>query len=693
MSLTIGYQHSAAVAHRSLVASDAEATKSLAKLASGLRVVSAQDDAASLAIGSRIKSEVAAYRQAQINIGQASSLLQVADGAASNISDIVNRMRSLAVQSANETISSAERSMINTEFLALRSEIDRTAADAAYNGQGLIDESGIVYSIRSDAEHGEITLDGRVIGLGDSFTQRELESGRVAYNHAGGGTLTDDIVVSIANADGGALGVVTGELDFEDFQDDEYNASDYLAPINASTAYARGGDGAGVMVAVIDSGVDIDHADLDDNLVDHTVVLGLDVGDDDNNPDDDSAAADHGTHVAGIVGAESNDSGTMGVAFEADILAIKVAHTDGTFDDQDVADAINKAVTEFTNAGAAGVINLSLGVSASAAVTAAINNAIANDVVIVAAAGNYRGNPDPDLDALSVEPLYPANYASLGATNILAVGATDFSNEVASFSHLAGDAIDYFVTAPGVDVVSTTNDGGTGTKSGTSMASPVVAGAAAVLRQMFPSLSATEIVSLIATTTNDLGDVSADQFYGQGLVDLAKASVPQRSINFNVTAGEVAELDAASVSPDADYDDPYDALFTKFQFAVGTGVQTDDRLTMRISAMTASALSLNDLSLDDRGASNAAIDQLDAAITTLNIARAAIGAFQNRLGFAGQNLATTVENIEASRSSLLDLDVAAEMSRFAAQQVVMQAGVSMLAQANQIPRNLMRLFG
>lgn len=694
MSLTIAYQHTAAVSHRMLKESDEATTRSLAKLSAGTRVLAAKDDAAALAIGSRMKAEIGAFRQAQVNAGQASSLLQIADGAAASISDILTRMKTLAVQSAADTISSTERSMINTEFLALRAEIDRTAADAAFNGQGLVDHSGIVYTIRSDATEGEITLNGAAIGLGDSFTQRDLEAGLIAYNHAGEATLTDDVIVSIANADGSALGVVTGEGDFADFEDDEYFNSDFLSSISASTAYARGGTGAGVMVAVIDTGVDLDHTDLDDNLVDHTVVLGLDVGDDDDIPEDDSAEADHGTHVAGIVGAERNGSGTMGVAFESDILAVKVALSDGSFTTQEVADGINKAVDEFNNAGVAGVINLSLGFTGfDATITAAINNAIANDVVVVAAAGNFRNNADPDLAALGDEPLFPANFASLGAQNILAVGATDFSNDIASFSHLAGDAIDFFVTAPGVDVTSTTNDGGTGVKSGTSMASPVVAGSAAVLRQMFPDLSATEIVSLIATTTTDLGDVSADQFFGQGLVNLSKATAPQTTISFNVSAGEVETLDETAVSATSSYDDPFDNLFTQFSFAVGTGVETDDRLTMQLSALTASALNIADLSLDDIDAADAALEQLDGAIDALNVARAAVGAFQNRLGFAAQNLSTTIENMESSRSTLLDLDVASEMSRFTALQVVSQAGVSMLAQANQVPRQLMQLMG
>ena len=106
-------------------------------------------------------------------------MLQIADGAAASISDVLSRMKTLAVQSSSDQISNTERAMINTEFVALRSEIDRTASDADFNGQGLVDHSGIVYTIRSDATEGEITLNGRNIGLGDSFNQSDLESGAV----------------------------------------------------------------------------------------------------------------------------------------------------------------------------------------------------------------------------------------------------------------------------------------------------------------------------------------------------------------------------------------------------------------------------------------------------------------------------------------------------------------------------------
>ena len=80
------------------------------------------------------------------------------------------------------------------------------------------------------------------------------------------------------------------------------------------------------------------------------------------------------------------------------------------------------------------------------------------------------------------------------------------------------------------------------------------------------------------------------------------------------------------------------------------------------------------------------------AVDTLNTARATVGAAQNRLEFASDNLATTIENTEAARSSLLDLDVASEMTMFTSKQILVQSGVSMLAQANQMPQALLKLF-
>ena len=114
MALNAISNYAANVAHRNLQVSDAQATSSLAKLSSGTRVVSAKDDAASLAIGSRLRSQVSTLRQASVNAGQGVSMLQIADGAMAKVNDVLIRMKTLAVQAGSGQLSGTERAMLNT---------------------------------------------------------------------------------------------------------------------------------------------------------------------------------------------------------------------------------------------------------------------------------------------------------------------------------------------------------------------------------------------------------------------------------------------------------------------------------------------------------------------------------------------------------------------------------------------------
>jgi flagellin len=132
---------------------------------------------------------------------------------------------------------------------------------------------------------------------------------------------------------------------------------------------------------------------------------------------------------------------------------------------------------------------------------------------------------------------------------------------------------------------------------------------------------------------------------------------------------------------------------TSFTYKVGTGtsVAADD-LTVSINALSVAQLGLTSTDVTSTANANLASDAISSAIDTLNTARANIGAAQNRLEFAAANIATTLENMEAARSSLLDLDVAGEMTKFTSRQILVQSGIAMLAQANQTPQNLLRLF-
>jgi flagellin len=132
---------------------------------------------------------------------------------------------------------------------------------------------------------------------------------------------------------------------------------------------------------------------------------------------------------------------------------------------------------------------------------------------------------------------------------------------------------------------------------------------------------------------------------------------------------------------------------TSFTYKLGTGNTTDvDDVTISVNAVTTSALGLNGGDITDVTNANTASTAVTTAINTLNSARSGVGAAQNRLEFASDNLAATIENSEAARSNLMDLDVASEMTNFTSKQILVQVGVSMLAQANQLPQNLLRLF-
>ena len=134
------------------------------------------------------------------------------------------------------------------------------------------------------------------------------------------------------------------------------------------------------------------------------------------------------------------------------------------------------------------------------------------------------------------------------------------------------------------------------------------------------------------------------------------------------------------------------ATVSNFTFKVGTGNFDQDRITLSLNSVNLQALAINGSDVVTSANADTASTAISSAIDTLNDARANVGAFQNRLEIASANLSIATENTEAARSALLDLNIASEITKFTSQQILIQAGVSMLAQANQIPQNLLRLL-
>src|SRR3954452_9028117 len=141
MALTGTTNTSANTAIRYLSQNQMAASSSLSKLSSGSRIVKASDDAAGLAVGTKLKADVTALKQAAVNAGQASSLLQVADGGMSQISDILQRMKALAVQSQSGSVSNNERGYIDKEYQGLLTEVHDIANQTKFNSSILLNGS------------------------------------------------------------------------------------------------------------------------------------------------------------------------------------------------------------------------------------------------------------------------------------------------------------------------------------------------------------------------------------------------------------------------------------------------------------------------------------------------------------------------------------------------------------------------
>lgn len=257
--------------------------------------------------------------------------------------------------------------------------------------------------------------------------------------------------------------------------------------------------GKGTVVAVIDTGVDYMHEDLHANMwVNEAELNGKPgVDDDGNGIIDDVYGADmtatgskagdpmddngHGTHVAGIIGMSPNGTGGVGLAYGAQIMAIKAGQSTGTFSSSHIAKAINYAKMM-----GADVINMSFGgTSQSYLVESALEDAFSSCVLVAAAGNNGRPTTDADPDLYPKrEDIYPAAYSY-----VLGVMATDEYGQLASFSnwdYTPNANAEYELTAPGVKVYSTLPGDRYATWSGTSMAAPCVAAAAAILRSNYP---------------------------------------------------------------------------------------------------------------------------------------------------------------------------------------------------------------
>lgn len=258
--------------------------------------------------------------------------------------------------------------------------------------------------------------------------------------------------------------------------------------------------GAGVKVCIMDTGLDTDHPDLASNYVMGTRTSNI--GQPDSRETTPEDGHGHGTHVAGTVAANLDGKGIVGVAPNAELYIAAIFGASGSTSEQAVIAGVDWCVAQNTR-----VANMSYGgPNATTATKQAYQEAYDYGLVMVAATGN---------SGASTPIGYPAAYDTT-----IAVGATDRSDNIARFSQ-RGETID--LVAPGYLVPSAKVGGGTTRMSGTSMATPHVAGAVASILEVAPNLSVEEVRSVLRDTADDVGPAGFDTTFGAGRLNVRKA--------------------------------------------------------------------------------------------------------------------------------------------------------------------------
>ena len=341
--------------------------------------------------------------------------------------------------------------------------------------------------------------------------------------------------------------------------------------IDAPGAWSQVNGAAGTVVAVLDTGIDFNHPDLAGAIFRNTgEIAGNGIDDDGNGFADDVSGYDflnkdsdpsddnfHGSHVSGTIAAVVNGSGMQGVAYGAKILPLKFLGADGSGWNSDAIRAVNYVTLLKQRGVNITAINASFGSGGAfdQVMYDAIKAAGDQGVIFVAAAGNSS----LDLDQVKV---YPASYDLL---SIVTVAATSTDDSKASFSNY-GTAVD--IAAPGVNIQSTVPGGRYGSLSGTSMATPHVAGAIAMIKAARPGLTMTQAIDALFAGADVIGGLNVS---GGRRLNLAKAVGATPSVPAPTAPGNIRVTDVWQKAADVRWDDAQNETSYRVEVADSSG--------------------------------------------------------------------------------------------------------------------------
>ena len=610
-------------AQRNLNTSQNALNVSLQRLSTGLRINSAKDDAAGMAISERFTTQIRGLNQAARNANDGISLAQTGEGALAEVTNNLQRIRELAVQAANSTNSASDRAALNLEVQQRLAEIERTASQTSFNGQKILDGSFGSAQFQIGANVGEILS----VGLSTSVRQGAIGATAAAASA--------DLSAVIGGTATPAVNAVQSVFTSGTIAANDY--SSIAATAGSDTvAFGAGGPLAGATVTV--NGVVFTFADsAGASTVNSATAVTVNVNysgaataQDAVNAFDaafalavtDAGSAGTGTALAGLSSANGGTT-TSTISDTALGLAATVGRT--------VAASVATVVQDVTGSDVDNSANRTLTIQApgDSAFAVSLTSNITNATDLAAAITGTAG------------------YAAADFTVAAVSGALVFTEKVG--------------TTGTFTIGGTASIGGSSTTTGVT-AAPLVPAASVTVASDFSiqigNGTAVNVANGTYTTAQGLTDA-----INTALGSNASASYDSTTGQISINAGEAVTI------------------------AGTTGLTT-----LGFTGTNAASGSLLTTNVLDLTAANDAIRRVDSALSSVSTLRSTFGAIQNRFESVIANLQTTSENLSASRSRIQDADFAAETAALTRGQILQQAGVAILAQANALPNNVLALL-
>ena len=714
MALVINTNVSALNSQRQLVKSGNDLMTATERLASGRRINSAKDDAAGLAISNRMTSQIRGLDQAVRNANDGISLIQTAEGALDETTNILQRMRELAIQSANGIYTDTDRATLDAEVQQLVAELDRIADETTFNGQNLLDGSlsKVELQVGSQAnqtiEFSVQAMDADTLGMGSTSVDvlgAEANFQATVFAASLGTDIKDgDVLIngqSIGTFDSGASGEANTIQELVDAINENVNG----VTASAITQLEASQVGSGVIDNDAGEGLDITVTELNGavqtyQIRQNTTSLDelVDAINDVTGGEVNASLNDDGELVlANNTGATISLSGTGGSSALDLQASLGVLSTTGdgisqrgqlvlTSDNGDPI-TIERGATGtledlnnlgFRESGEQGVIE-GAGITNTNANTAwgvgdvSINGTQIDNANTDSLAGKINAINDATSDTGVTANAFATVRIDMSDVSI----TTAFAAAGSAFSvQLNGTTVNFSADTSVQDMADTLNSG---TNTHGVVAS--VLGNNLVLESdqgaiVFAGATAASAFGATAGSTAGFTDAVFTEFMASGAAVATTADSGTSSLT--VEAG--IKLTSNNGNP------------ISVELGVNATAAEIGFLEANNTASGAFGSAITSISVDTAANAQKAISVIDNALETINSTRADLGAVNNRLDFAISNLSNVSEKTSAARSRIIDADFAMETSMLSKAQVLQQASTAMLAQSNARPQQVLSLL-